>query len=268
MTPPVYVINMDRASERWARVSDRLAELGLCVYRVSALDALTRTNAVLGLRGLRAGSDGRTLRISTADGRPYSVAEEGCFQSHIKALEAFLDSDSEHAVIAEDDIVPLADFTAVVTRLADLPGLEIVKLEAAIWSGARYTMPVARVAGRMLVASFRASSGSACYLIGRRGAEKLLAASPNHFAAYDEFLCDTSAHRAQVLDIAPMIAEQEKQDTDVHDPALATRGPLPLTQRLRFAARKLRRRVMRIWMSLSAGSFAVWRIQKAPWWAP
>ncbi len=268
MTPTVYVINMDRATDRWSRVSGRLAAQGLSVVRVAALDASTDRDAVLRLRGLKVGADGKTLRPSIADGRPYTAPEEGCFQSHLKALRSFLDSNTEHGVIAEDDILPQQDFAQVVAALAARPGLEIVKLEAAIWQGARPVMPLGPVAGRRLAASFRASSGSACYLVSRKGAAKLLAAAPRHFAAYDEYLCDVSAHGASILDVVPMIAEQEKHDTNVHDPALERQRPVKFGQRGWFAGRRFWRRSRRALMALSAGRWRVWRLTSAPWWTP
>ncbi len=265
MTLPVYVINLDRAADRWARVSARLAALGMTAHRIPAWDAQTQRAELLSLRGLH---DGPVLRLSTADGRAYSAPEEGCFQSHLKALRAFLDSAAQHGVIAEDDIIPGPDFSIFTSQIAGIAGLEVVKLEAAIWRGARPAIPVARLGGRALVASMRASSGSACYLVSRRGARKLLRAAPRHFCAYDEFLCSVSAHGAQVLDAAPMAVEQEKQDTEIHNPHLAHFRPLSRRARAGFAAKRLWRRARRVWMALAAGRFAVWRIVRAPWWAP
>jgi len=129
-------------------------------------------------------------------------------------------------------------------------------------------MPLGPVAGRRLAASFRASSGSACYLVSRKGAAKLLAAAPRHFAAYEEYLCDVSAHGASILDVVPMIAEQEKHDTNVHDPALERQRPVKFGQRGWFAGRRFWRRSRRALMALSAGRWRVWRLTSAPWWTP
>lgn len=267
MSVTAYVINMDRAAERWARVSARLERLGVPVVRIAACDAATEPQAVLSRRGLTLAADGRMLRLSTADGRAYTLPEEGCFQSHLKALERFLGSDAACAVIAEDDVIPQPDFAGVLKALAVRRGLEVVKLEAAIWSGRRAVLPVADLGGRGLVASFRASSGSACYFVTRRGASKLLRAAPRHFAAYDDYLCDGSAHGARVLDVAPMPVEQEKLESSVFDPHLAGFRPLSPAARAWFAVRRLRRRLRRAWMALAAGRFAFWRIRRAPWWS-
>ena len=77
----------------------------------------------------------------------------------------------------------------------------------------------------------------------RRGASKLLRAAPRHFAAYDDYLCDGSAHGARVLDVAPMPVEQEKLESSVFDPHLAGFRPLSPAARAWFAVRRLRRRL-------------------------
>ncbi|MDR3182665.1 MAG: glycosyltransferase family 25 protein, partial [Planctomycetaceae bacterium] len=94
---PCYIINLDRAKDRWDEVSGRFQSVGFNVIRVPAVD-------------------GRELRFPHPDfaqrryfwlyGRPPVGAKIACFLSHIKALKTFLESDAQHALICEDDVFP------------------------------------------------------------------------------------------------------------------------------------------------------------------
>ena len=89
----IYVINLDRSKDRWARINDHLTGYGLLAQRICALDAkalpfeviqkhynseINRTDYFIGLK----------------------PAEIGCFLSHLKALKVFLnDSKKPFAIM-------------------------------------------------------------------------------------------------------------------------------------------------------------------------
>jgi glycosyl transferase family 25 len=105
----VLVINLDRSPERLAHMQPFLDGLKLPFQRVSAVDggSLSRESieALVSLKAFKA------LR-----GRLPSRGEVGCSLSHHKALESFLKTNWEAALILEDDthFDPL-----IVTRLID-----------------------------------------------------------------------------------------------------------------------------------------------------
>jgi glycosyl transferase, family 25 len=100
-----YVINLDAASDRWAHIDGALAKTGFGLCRVPAVD-------------------GNSIRLPDKDfsemlywwfhGRGTNLFEVGCYWSHIRALNTFLRTDEEYALICEDDIVLGPDLDAVV----------------------------------------------------------------------------------------------------------------------------------------------------------
>ena len=105
MVMDCYIINLDRAQDRWKSVSEKFSSLGLNVIRVSAVD-------------------GKTLHFPHPDfsswkyffyyGRIKVPTKVACYFSHIKALKAFLETDKSYAMICEDDVFPLPDLMDVV----------------------------------------------------------------------------------------------------------------------------------------------------------
>ena len=98
-----FIINLDSATDRWAFIQKSFAGSQLVLGRVSAID---RTEVNL--------SDARySERLYRCfHGRTPSVRELACYLSHLKAIEAFLATDEEHALIGEDDLVFRPDFDA------------------------------------------------------------------------------------------------------------------------------------------------------------
>lgn len=100
-----YIINLDRARERWDSVSQKFSPLGFHVVRVPAVE-------------------GKTLKLPCENvspwryfffyGRPLSWGAVGCYLSHIKALNLFLDTGKEHALICEDDVSPIPELPEII----------------------------------------------------------------------------------------------------------------------------------------------------------
>jgi glycosyl transferase, family 25 len=100
-----FIINLDSATDRWVFVQAAFAGSQLALCRVPAVD-------------------GKTLALPHAQyserlyrwfhGRTPNVRELACYLSHLKAMEAFLATDEEHALIAEDDLVLSVDFDAAI----------------------------------------------------------------------------------------------------------------------------------------------------------
>lgn len=96
-----YVINLDDARDRWAHI---VAAFGPEVVRVPAVDGsvLHPTPAEFSERGYR-----------RFHGREINTREVACYLSHVRAIRTFLATGAPHALICEDDIVP-------VTNLGDI----------------------------------------------------------------------------------------------------------------------------------------------------
>ena len=102
-----YIINLDKSIDRWHATSEKFRSLGLNVIRVPAVD-------------------GKTLRFPHPDfaawryflcyGRKIMPNKVACYFSHIKTLQAFLDSEHEYAMICEDDVTPCPELMAIVEK--------------------------------------------------------------------------------------------------------------------------------------------------------
>ena len=87
MVLPVYVINLERRSDRMAHMAAHLNELGLRFERIEATDVSSLPN------------DGSVNRPPFLD-----TGSSACLMSHRRALLAFLDSHHAGALILEDDV--------------------------------------------------------------------------------------------------------------------------------------------------------------------
>ncbi len=85
-----YLINLDSSRDRFARAVAVLDSAGLAFMRVPAVDGR-----------------GRECRAAAGFGRAVSGAEQGCRESHLQALTAFLESPAKLAAVFEDDIAEI-----------------------------------------------------------------------------------------------------------------------------------------------------------------
>ena len=94
----LYVINLDRSKDRWAKINGHLTGYGLLAQRISAVDA-----KALPFEALQKHYNSEMNRTDFFIG--LKPAEIGCFLSHRKALKAFLNNSKKpFAIILEDDV--------------------------------------------------------------------------------------------------------------------------------------------------------------------
>lgn len=91
----VQVINLDRSTDRWQCISEKLSAVCMKYIRTSATDG----------RSLSADdmSYYSPFKCLIYYGRRLSTGEIGCFRSHQRAAQAFLDSGKEFGLVLEDD---------------------------------------------------------------------------------------------------------------------------------------------------------------------
>jgi glycosyl transferase family 25 len=164
MSPLIYVINLDRDAERLASIHENLTRLGLSYERLPAVmgkDVPEWEKLV----DLTAYAWRNRLDMPRA-------GEVGCYLSHLKAMETFLQTDAPWCVILEDDVEVLPACADVLRSLAEKEDWDLVKLFN-FHSG----MPVkkrALVGGHHLVAHLTRTTSSAAYVVNRRAAGTLL----------------------------------------------------------------------------------------------
>ena len=164
MAPLIYVINLDRDTERMASIRANLEGLGLLFERLSAVmgkdvpewEKLVDMSAYAWRNRLDAPRAG----------------EVGCYLSHLKAMETFLRTDAPWCVILEDDVEVLPACADVLRSLAEKDDWDLVKLFN-FHSG----LPVKKRAlagGHHLVVHLTRTTSAAAYVVNRRAAETLL----------------------------------------------------------------------------------------------
>jgi glycosyl transferase, family 25 len=155
------VINLDRAVERRARITASLLQLGLAWTRLPAVDA--RQLSVAQRAALDTAAYQRKHGMTPLDG------ELGCYLSHVEAMERFLASDAEFALILEDDVLPGGQLPAVLQALMAHPQRwDMVKLSA-VHSGTPVPVLGLTETHRLAVMLSRCT-GSSAYLVNRSAA--------------------------------------------------------------------------------------------------
>ncbi|MBB3289952.1 MULTISPECIES: glycosyltransferase family 25 protein [unclassified Rhizobium] len=163
---PVYLINIDRAAERLAEIRRQSDEFGFRFERIDGIDGalIPRDQWV----------DVDHDRFQRRHGRTILPGEYGCYRSHLQALRQFLASDDSMAVIIEDDVALDADFLARAMAAKDAaPTADLIKLVNHRWNGFCAMMRSRKgdIVGRCL---FGPQGSTACYLVTRHGAEKIV----------------------------------------------------------------------------------------------
>ncbi len=160
-----WVINLDRAPERLARVDAQLQQLGLAYTRLPAVDA----------RALR--PEQRAELDEPAYRRRHGMSpvlgELGCYLSHVEVMRDFLAGAATCALVLEDDVLLQPTLPAVLQALMAHPSRwDMVKLSG-VHSGT--PVPVLELAeGHALAVMLSRCTGSSAYLINRRAAAAYL----------------------------------------------------------------------------------------------
>ena len=226
----VYIINLDRAPDRWTFMEGQLKSAALEGERIQAID---RRDPAFAPRGGLSVQRDDVLRETNWDGRCYVMGEEACFQSHLKALATFAASGRQAALIMEDDCEFAPDFRETLDAILGYRALwDLVKLEGTRKKGGRPALKVAKAGNYDLVASLNPSSGAAAYLVTQAAAARLIEAADGAFEPFDNFLSAHWRHGLKVLDCSPFVARQGLPESTRSE----TRGPTTRSGLEKFTA--------------------------------
>lgn len=262
-----FAINLDRSPQRWAQIQRLFGTMPWPLLRVVAADART-PDEVLSVRGQRLDLAPDGIGWNPYRHRLFSLVEEACFASHMLALRAFLATDYKHAVILEDDAVPLDGFVATMQGLlASGIGFDVVKIEGKVQKGGRMAVPVRDLGKAGLVRSFRPSSGGAGYLVTREAAKQLLDRAGKLLLPVDDYLSNSGLHGCDVMHLSPWLIVQAGADTTMGE----LRKPHRHVKRrdpLHFLSQGLARGTLRLklWLAAMHGQpLSLLKLCKAPW---
>lgn len=159
-----FVINLDRAEQRWRAMTARLAHLGLAYERLPAIDG-----SLLRFPTPAYDEPGYRLR----HGKRTNPAEVGCYLSHIECARRLLETDAPHALILEDDLEFPEDFCELLVSALDAKkDWDILRLST-VNRGRKFAVRKI-TAHRSLAISLTREKGSGAYIINRRAARWLI----------------------------------------------------------------------------------------------
>lgn len=160
-----WVINLDRAPERLARIRQRLGELGLPFTRLPAVDARVLTTQQAALLD--------EAEYRRRHGMTPLAGELGCYLSHVEVMRAFLAGTARFALVLEDDVQLHDGLPAVLRGLLQNPGRwDMVKLSAVHRGTPQPYLTLAP--GHQLAVMLSRVTGSSAYLINRSAAQAYL----------------------------------------------------------------------------------------------
>ncbi|MDF1777802.1 MAG: glycosyltransferase family 25 protein [Rhizobiaceae bacterium] len=158
-----YLINLDRSGDRLARMRERFHAIGMDYFRVSAIDGCNLSE--------------RDVKIFLKDrrSRRWNYGEIGCFLSHLKTWQIFVESGEDFAAIFEDDAFMSAELTSLLAGSGWIPeDADIVRLETTFWKteiGAERTKLSGKLGLHRLLSLHH---GAGAYILSARAAKWLL----------------------------------------------------------------------------------------------
>lgn len=105
----VYIINLDGSEQRLQSLSTHLNQSKIEFIRVSAFDGRS-----LDVNEFISYNQKKSMQYM---GRALNGGEIGCFMSHLKCAEYFLNSQADYAIVLEDDALPKEGWYHIVERL-------------------------------------------------------------------------------------------------------------------------------------------------------
>lgn len=169
-----YVINLDRAPERWHTTAKRLKNEGFQIERIAAVDGLKISNPE---------KYASTLLPRMIFGRDLSATEIACYLSHAKVWQKIIDQDIPLALILEDDAIPNPGSRTIIENMhpADvnlhLIRLHILRQKEAFSNGWLSGPAAPGIENRDIYFQTGPVWSLAAYLITKEGARILLRSS-------------------------------------------------------------------------------------------
>ena len=195
-----YVINLDRSPDRYISLSSILDSLGIRFSRVSAFDAQLLDDDFV--------FNNCKVSYSFAAGQ-YMTKSWICISlSHLKALDKFLESEYQYALILEDDAELHSTTPDIIDSLITLRetgqvSFESVELCGPIDSRLEPMVPVAATESYTVAKPYKTSPIASAMLHTRQSARKLLQSGHPIWTHWDNYLSQSWVHRVRYLTVRP-----------------------------------------------------------------
>jgi glycosyl transferase family 25 len=216
----VFLINLDRSPERLQLAHQSLAAAQVPYQRIAGFDASLEDLSLCRI-------DAKSFQTTHGRTEPRK-GEIGCFQSHVRAMEAFLATDKETAIIMEDDAVPEPWFESGVAQLlAWRQAWDIAPLFHFHNGG---PIKIRKSDAFNLTIFLTHVSSSAAYILNRKAALKLLEHMSTQRACVDHALFEKYTHGLRLRGISPMPMRLSSQ-ANISTIGVEKSGKLPFFKR-------------------------------------
>jgi len=229
---PTCVINLDRSTDRLARISERLNASGISFERLAAID---------GQQAIVKGCE----EYCNADaiskiGRPLSPGEVGCFLSHLKAIKWFLHTEAPLGMILEDDACPTTQLESSLEHLAQLnvDDFDVVNLGRA----PRYRVSMMDEKTGLCIAHYFPVTTTAIVWT-RQGAQRFLAESERISQPIDVRLQMWAIKSGRGLAFRAPPCPSDEMDSVIDDSLKQRKGK----RSLKYIIKRLRRQFINQW---------------------
>ncbi len=194
----IFVINLERAGERWEKTRSGLAALGLCAERFAAIDAKLGQHQAVSRY-----DEAASLRFQ---GAPQTAATMGCFASHYLLWQEIAAA-GEAALVLEDDLAFDPGFRqALALGQGLIESHRYIRL-AALSQGRKPIVLKALDEEYSLAFYRRRPMGSQAYLLSPDGAARLLRHAERWREPVDDFLDAYWRHGLTAYAILPYRAQ-------------------------------------------------------------
>lgn len=174
------VINLDSSIDRWLNIKSQFDAMGLSVERISGVlgKALSPEEVAAVLKPTEFGYV-----------YPLQPSEIGCFLSHRKAWQAFLDSGEKWGMVMEDDARFAKEFPKIAANGDWIPEhVDCLKLGTSALDVKATNITEIPGVGKMFKQVRPTSFNTACYIVSVPAAKHLLKATERFNCPVDYFL--------------------------------------------------------------------------------
>jgi len=232
----IAVINLLRADDRRARMTEMFGEIGVAVEYFPALDMLDPA--------VRQRLDALPQRGAWAE---FYLQDKACALSHIEVHKTFLGRDEETCLVFEDDVFVSADLADWIPDLSWIPSdADIVKIEKWMRKSGSVLLgsDARRHLDRSIARLYSRHQGGAGYFVTRRGAEKVVNEPATLNASIDHWLFNPEgsplARKLVVYQVDPALVRQG------NEPERRAGAPARIDRK----ENKFRRELSRAWLRL------------------
>lgn len=200
----VYAISLREHADRRQHLADACDAAGLNVVWFDAVDGRTVSSDEIASRE----------SYPEAGSYPLTPTQYGCYLSHVRCWQAFLETEAPLVAIFEDDVHLADDIGPFLQQAEDRfpENGDIVKLETCLQPVRLESRPENTVLGRDLYRLKGKHLGSAAYILSRKGARKLLENSEKFAMGVDAVMFNPRArlkHSMVNYQVDPAICIQD-----------------------------------------------------------